>query len=173
MCAIRSAAAASGWRLCNVVSSIMNSGSFVFGCAMAFATMPPRKLVVGCSCFRWRLCRDFACVRQKPKRRFCAVKYAVFCAKRSENLAGYTETRSVFPRCDPIIRYCVPDRKKKGKCIRKLQEITRNFQGTPAPNSSSRPFRRLRARTHAAAHFFSATHAVVYIPYSPVTRHVH
>ena len=33
-------------------------------------------------------------------------------------------------------------------------EITRNYrnlQGTPAPNSSSRPFRRLRARTHAAA----------------------
>jgi hypothetical protein len=31
------------------------------------------------------------------------------------------------------------------------QEITGISQGTPAPNSSSRPFRRLRARTHAAA----------------------
>jgi hypothetical protein len=38
-----------------------------------------------------------------------------------------------------------------GKCIQKLQEITGIFQGTPAPNSSSRPSRRLRARTHAAA----------------------
>ena len=43
-------------------------------------------------------------------------------------------------------------KKKKGKYIQKLQqEITRISQGTPAPNSSSRPFRRLRARTHAAA----------------------
>ena len=43
-------------------------------------------------------------------------------------------------------------KKKKGKYIQKLQqENTRISQGTPAPNSSSRPFRRLRARTHAAA----------------------
>jgi hypothetical protein len=43
-------------------------------------------------------------------------------------------------------------KKKKGEYIQKLQqEITRISQGTPAPNSSSRPFRRLRARTHAAA----------------------
>jgi hypothetical protein len=43
-------------------------------------------------------------------------------------------------------------KRRKGKCIQKLQhEIAGIFQGTPAPNSSSRPFRRLRARTHVAA----------------------
>ena len=31
-----------------------------------------------------------------------------------------------------------------------MRENTRNNKGTPAPNSSSRPFRRLRARAHTA-----------------------
>jgi hypothetical protein len=51
-----------------------------------------------------------------------------------------------------ILRYIVYIfEEEAGKCIHKLQEITRNAQSTPVPKSSSRPFRRLRARAHAAA----------------------
>jgi hypothetical protein len=48
------------------------------------------------------------------------------------------------------------EKQKKGKCTHKLREFTRNSQGTPAPNSSSRPLlpkkKKRKRKVHSLYH---------------------